>query len=238
MSACFAVVWADTGSGIPHTVTGTGPVEAMCGTANFSSVGAGCSHTFMTPGSFPYQCNFHFGIGMTGLVNVASVVVPPSIVIGSPTNGAVFAAPANVSLAATASATGNAVTNVTFFANTNLLGAARNAPFQLISGSLGAGSYALTAVASAGGLSATSAVVNITAVTPVPVSVSSAAVTNGQFSFLQRQSRLELRDSRLIGFAELGADLDECGCRQPGAIYRYFYFKQPAFLSRGPLAEP
>jgi hypothetical protein len=119
---------------------------------------------------------------MTGLVNVASVVVPPpTISITSPTNGATFSAPANVSIATTTG--GGTVTNVSFFAGTNALGSATSAPFALQAANLAAGAYALTAVASAGGVSATSAVVNITAVIPLPVSVTTSAISNGQFTF-------------------------------------------------------
>ncbi|HEX3800299.1 MAG TPA: Ig-like domain-containing protein [Verrucomicrobiae bacterium] len=177
------IIFSNNSAGFEHTVTGTG-AEPMCGASIFTTLGSGCSHTFTTAGSFPFQCNFHaVSFNMTGLVNVASVVVPPpTISISSPTNGAVFAEPASIALAAIVG--GGTVTNVTFFAGTNQIGTVTNAPFTLRSTPLAAGTYALTAVASAGGVSATSAVVNVTAVTPLPISASTPLITNGQFSFL------------------------------------------------------
>jgi hypothetical protein len=108
---------------------------------------------------------------------------PPTVAITSPTNGAVFAAPANVGIDASATVAGGSVTNVAFFANTNSLGAAQSVPFTITTGSLGAGPYALTAVATAAGLSTTSSVVNITVVSPNPISLSSLRITNNQFTF-------------------------------------------------------
>jgi hypothetical protein len=94
-------------------------------------------------------------------------VVAPTVAITAPTNGATFTAPANVALAATATVSGGTVTNVAFFNNgTTLLGSVKTAPFTLTASNLTAGAYALTAVATAAGVSGTSAVVNITIVGP------------------------------------------------------------------------
>ncbi len=112
-----------------------------------------------------------------------STPAPVAVTITNPANGAVFAAPANVNIGAAAAAISGAVTNVVFFANTNLLEAVQNAPFSIATGNLPAGPYALTAVATAAGLSATSLVVNITVVSPVAISLSSQAVANSQISF-------------------------------------------------------
>ena len=175
------IIWTDAGGF--HTVTGTG-TEPLCGGSSFSAVGQTCVHTFTTAGSFPYQCNFHgASFGMTGLVNVASVAVPPTVSITNPAGGTVFAAPANVSIKASASSSSGSVTNVTFFANASSLGSVTAPPFNFIASNLSAGSYALTAVASAGGLAATSAAVNISAVTPLAVSNSAPIITNGHFTF-------------------------------------------------------
>jgi plastocyanin len=65
------VVWSGSGT---HTVTGTG-ADTICGSG---SVGSGCSHTFNTPGNFPYVCVVpgHIASGMTGLVVVAAAPPP------------------------------------------------------------------------------------------------------------------------------------------------------------------
>jgi len=118
-----------------------------------------------------------------------SVVAPPPAVTVSITNpppGSVFAAPANVKILASASASSGAVTNVTFFGNSSLLGSKKTAPFS-ITNNLAAGSYNLTAVATAGGISATSSVVSISVVSPVQTSLSGASETlspaNNKFTF-------------------------------------------------------
>jgi len=123
------------------------------------------------------------GVSATsGVVNI-TVVSAPTVTITNPVNGAVFASPANINIAANASTSGGTVTNVAFFANVTPLGAVTTAPFTLTSGPLAAGSYALAAVATAAGISATSTVVNVTVVNPTTVSISGANVNSGQFAF-------------------------------------------------------
>jgi hypothetical protein len=108
---------------------------------------------------------------------------PPSVSITNPPNGAVFAAPANIVVIASASLPGGTVTNVQFFLNGAPLGSPQAAPFTVTASNLATASYALTAVATGNGLSSTSSVVNISVVTPVVVTNSAPAVTNGQFAF-------------------------------------------------------
>ncbi len=107
----------------------------------------------------------------------------PTVTITNPTNGAVFAAPATVTVGATAAVSGGTVTNVQFFTNGVSLGSVLTAPFSLTAGNLAAGTYALTAVATAGGNSATSSVVTVMVVIPPAVNLSGAGLINGQFSF-------------------------------------------------------
>jgi hypothetical protein len=98
---------------------------------------------------------------------------PPTVSITSPTNGALFIAPATVSITASAHAAGGTVTNVSFFDGTTLLGGTNNSPYT-VTATLAGGAHALTAVATDNhGLSATSAVVNVT------VSVRLAVQVNG-----------------------------------------------------------
>jgi hypothetical protein len=105
------------------------------------------------------------------------------VAITNPVSGAVFSAPANVKMAASASVSSGTVTNVTFYNGSTKLGSATAPPFCITASNLAANSYALTAVAAAAGVSATSAVVNISVVSPVPVSNSGPAISGGQFSF-------------------------------------------------------
>lgn len=117
----------------------------------------------------------------------AAVVPPPptpSVTITNPTEGAVFSSPANVTIRANATVTSGSVTNVQFFANAGSLGSKQTAPFNFTANGLTTGSYALKAVATAGGISATSAVVNISVVSPVTTSLAAPSATpNNEFSF-------------------------------------------------------
>jgi len=107
----------------------------------------------------------------------------PTVTITNPPPNAVFADPANVKIWATAAVSSGTVTNVSFFANSTLLGSVQSAPFTFTANGLTAGAYGLKAVATAGGLSGTSSVVNISVVAPANVSLSSPTASSGQFSF-------------------------------------------------------
>jgi hypothetical protein len=109
--------------------------------------------------------------------------VAPTVSLTNPAPDAVFPAPASVNVGASAAVSSGAVTNVAFYGNTNFLGSAQAAPFNITTGSLPAGAYALTAVATAAGVCATSAVVNITVVTPVAVTNSAPQISSNTFSF-------------------------------------------------------
>ncbi len=119
----------------------------------------------------------------------SSVVIPPTptVSITNPAPNAVFAAPANVKISADASVSSGTVTNVLFFGNNSPLGSAQTAPFSITANGLGTGSYNLTAVATAAGISATSSVVSISVVAPVSTSLSGSSASSSsaknQFSF-------------------------------------------------------
>jgi chitinase len=88
-----------------------------------------------------------------------------------------------VKISANATVSTGSVTNVSFFNSSSLLGSSQSAPFSVTANSLGAGSYFLTAVATAAGISATSSVVNISVVTPVNTALSSPTQPNNEFVF-------------------------------------------------------
>jgi len=119
-----------------------------------------------------------------GFSYVRSTAPPPTpiVTLTSPTNGSVFAAPASFALTANASVSGGTVTNVEYFAGTTSLGRATVSPFNVTGSNMAAGPYQLRAVATAGGVSATSAPVTINVVAPVAVNMSAPVVSgNGQF---------------------------------------------------------
>jgi hypothetical protein len=124
-----------------------------------------------------------FGDKTFGYTRSTAAAVSPSVTITNPANNAVFAAPANVLLQATATIASGTVTNVTFRNNTTVLGSVLSSPFNFTANGLAAGSYAINAVATAGGVSATSAVVNISVVTPVAVNLTTPHITGGSFLF-------------------------------------------------------
>ena len=94
--------------------------------------------------------------------NLATGNVPPTVAIVSPTNGAPFTPPANVTIAANANDQDGNVTNVAFFDGSTFLGGTNNTPYA-VTASLATSPHALTAVATDnGGLSTTSTVVNVT----------------------------------------------------------------------------
>ena len=96
--------------------------------------------------------------------------VLPSVDITSPTNGATFTEPANITIQAMATDSDGSVARVDFFAGTNLLGTATNSPPGFTWTNVAAGSYSLTAQATddRGGTS-----------TSNPVNVTVTAVTGG-----------------------------------------------------------
>lgn len=115
----------------------------------------------------------------------AGVVAPPTptVTVTNPASGAVYAAPASIKLGANASVSSGTVTNVQFFAGATSLGSVTAAPFNLTSPPVAAGSYSITAVATAAGVSATSSVVNVSIVTPVNTTISNLARHTNTISF-------------------------------------------------------
>jgi outer membrane protein assembly factor BamB len=102
----------------------------------------------------------------------------PFAVITSPTNGATFTPGQHVPLQARAFGGTGSITNVSFFAGTNLLGSATTAPYSLTWSNVASGLYTLTAVATdQDGVTGTSGPVHIL-VNAAPT-VSMISPTNG-----------------------------------------------------------
>jgi plastocyanin len=151
-----------------------------------NNTGHSFTNTFTSAGRFSYFCSVHFGSGMTGQVFVASSGAPPTLSITNPLSGAVFAAPANVTVKAGVTNGSGAIANVEFLQGTSVLANETTGPFSATDNSLAAGSYTLTAIASDNdGFSATNSI-NISVVTPVTVSLTNVFTlsrTNFQFSY-------------------------------------------------------
>jgi hypothetical protein len=89
--------------------------------------------------------------------------LPPSVALTNPMPGQIFTAPALIPLEAEAVAARGTVTNVDFYAGTNLVGAAPASPFVFYWSNAPAGAYSLTAVAvDMTGLARTSPPVSVT----------------------------------------------------------------------------
>jgi plastocyanin len=129
------------------------------------------TNTFPVAGNFSYFCKVHFTLGMTGAVVVTNANIPPTVSITNPATGALFVAPASVTIQASATNGSGTVTNVQFRIGSTVLTNDNAAPFAGTTNNLAAGSYTLTAIASDNnGLKATNSV-NITVDTPPTVTI-------------------------------------------------------------------
>ena len=181
--------WANT---TPHSTTsGTNGVagddngvpSGLWDSTVVSGVGHTFTNTFTTSGIFSYYCTLHHSEGMTGEVIVASGSLPPGIGITNPLSGAVFAAPANISIHATVTNGSGTVTNVQFLVNSVVLANATTPPFSALAGNLAAGNYTLTAIAlDNNDLSATNSVA-VSVVTPVAIALSGSLKSGADFQF-------------------------------------------------------
>jgi chitinase len=103
------------------------------------------------------------------------VDVPPSVIITNPASGAVFAAPANVTIQASASDTDGTVTNVQFRVGSTVLTNDNTAPYAAVTNNLAAGSYTLFAIASDNNGVTTTNSIGIVVDTPPSVTITNPA---------------------------------------------------------------
>ncbi len=139
------------------------------------------SREFSAAGNFPYFCRVH--PFQTGSVRVqAAANTPPSVTITSPSNNAIFDAPASFTLAASASDPGGSVTQVEFFEGSTTLGIDATSPYSVAVNNLAAGAYSFSAVATDNaGAKATNSVSIVVNAPPAntPPTVSIIAPANG-----------------------------------------------------------
>ncbi|MGA2244973.1 MAG: Ig-like domain-containing protein [Verrucomicrobiota bacterium] len=162
------VIWTWPAGALEHNVTSTSDPQAWAPSATLNGP-ATFTNTFTTAGTFPYECTIHF---FTGSI-VVQAGLAPTVSITGPTNGTVFATPANVKISVAAAEGGGSITNVEFLVGSTVLANETAAPFAATTNILSAGTYLLAAVASDGrGAKATNGV-TINVVTP------SSLVLNG-----------------------------------------------------------
>jgi len=162
-----------------HSTTSTNSSWPDTGLKNS---GFSFSHTFPTGGAFFYFCTQHGTptTGMKGAIFVTAPNVPPSVTITNPVSGTVLAAPANVTIRASATDDGT-VTNVQFLIGTTVLTNKTAAPFFAVTNSLAAGSYTLSAIASDNlGAKATNTT-SLSVVTPLALTSSSPQLSAAGF---------------------------------------------------------
>jgi hypothetical protein len=104
------------------------------------------------------------------------VNLPPTVSLMAPASGALFVAPASITLTAAANSSSGTISKVEFYQGTTLLGTATTAPYQFNWPSVAAGNYSLTAKAYDNlNASTVSQVVNIIVDAPPTVSLTTPA---------------------------------------------------------------
>ena len=123
----------------------------------------------VVPGTYSLRAVAYDGAGANAMSATVGVTVQsasnqvPAVSLTSPTNGALFTAPATINLAANATDPENQMARVEFYSGTTLLGTDTTAPYSFSWTSVPAGTYALTAKAyDTAGANATSAAVSVT----------------------------------------------------------------------------
>ena len=160
------VVWENLGFNLHSTTSTTGVWDSEDFYPGGMDILDTFSYTFNTAGDFPYR-DFGFS-SMTGLVRVVSANTPPTCSITNLTNGAVFVAPTNLTLRASAADPGGSVASVQFFVGANSAGTTTTSPYSVVTNNLPGGAYVLTAVATDNlGAKGTSAPVSISVTTPI-----------------------------------------------------------------------
>jgi plastocyanin len=174
INAGDSVVWHWDGS--DHNVTSTSHPAAWTASATVTSTTFTFTNTFNTAGTFPYECTIHVTEGMLATINVAAALSPPTVSITNPVSGALFPAPASVTMGAATTDASGTVTNVQFLVGSTV--------FSNRTNNLPAGSYTLSAIATDNnGLKATNTV-SIQVFTPISLgSGAKSSATGFQFSY-------------------------------------------------------
>jgi hypothetical protein len=109
--------------------------------------------------------------------------ISPTVSVTSPTEGATFAAPADIAITADANDSDGSIAQVDFYGSGTLIGAANSAPYSVTWNDVAAGSYALTAVATDNlGATVASFPVNLTVLPAPPAAPTSLGASAGNAS--------------------------------------------------------
>jgi Concanavalin A-like lectin/glucanases superfamily/Bacterial Ig domain len=148
-----------SGTPIPITATASdsdGTVTQVQFFANNNSIGTALNPPYSitwsnaTPGSYALTAQATDNAGLTATSSPVNIIVQgtsPAVSLTAPTNGATYAATANITLYAFAGENGGAISQVQFFANGGQIGTATTVPYGITWSNVAAGSYMLTAKA-------------------------------------------------------------------------------------------
>ncbi|HEV2455455.1 MAG TPA: Ig-like domain-containing protein [Verrucomicrobiae bacterium] len=169
----MAVYWVDGSD--DGSATGAG----VYGSTGGWSVTIPGGIVFSAAGTYPYFDDF----GNQGTVNV-SANQPPTISIISPTNNAVFTAPASFTFSANASdPDADGLSDVEFYVGSNLVDDVFASPFETDVTNLTAGAYTLSATATDNLGATASASITILVQNSAPISLQPIATKAGTFQF-------------------------------------------------------
>jgi plastocyanin len=179
INAGDTVMWTNLQS--IHSVNpATGSPEPFCGTGtnNINS----CTVTFLTPGTFPYDCYDHLP-RMTGAVVVLPPLSPPVVTITNPPNNTVVRTGANVTLQVQATDNGT-VTNVVFSRSSVAFATNTVPPYAATWSNIAAGTHSFRARATDNeGLFTDSASITVRAVAPPTLIVTNTPNGPMRFNF-------------------------------------------------------
>ena len=130
--------------------------------------GDGPSLQRRTPTNYGNEPTNWFASGITpGAVNFFNQ--PPTVALTSPTNGAMFSVPVNVTLAATANDIDGSVVGVEFYEGAVKIGEATNAPYSFVWSNVVEGTHVIVAKARDNGLAVTTSSASTITVNPPPI---------------------------------------------------------------------
>ncbi len=148
----------------------------LIGTATASPYSVALANVAPGTHSYTARATDNNGAVTTSAAVGVTVDAPPTVTLTAPGNNAVFAAPANVTLTATATDSVGTITKVDFYQGSTLIGTVTTAPYSFAWNNVPAGNYTLTAVATNdGGGTTTSAPVAIKIDAAPAVAISSPA---------------------------------------------------------------
>jgi len=138
-------------------------------------------------GSYTFSAIASDNLGAKATNSISLMVnALPTVAVTDPASGAVFSVPATLVMMAAASDSDGTVTNVQFLKDGVVFTNRASLPYSVTVSNLGAGSYALSAVASDNLGGKTTNTISVSAVTPVAIILSSpqrVSGTNFQFNY-------------------------------------------------------